>query len=72
MNKKYACLPYLKFSDPLPEPHLFFYLAYFRFCNCWISSHGLKQRRPQVKMSPIGKVPTVNSYNTFQKRAQQG
>ena len=21
------CLPYLKFSDPLPETHLFFYLA---------------------------------------------
>ena len=24
--KKYVCLPYLKFSDPLPET-LFFYLA---------------------------------------------
>ena len=23
--KKYVCLPYLKFSDPLPETHLFFY-----------------------------------------------
>ena len=21
------CIPYLKFSDPLPETHLFFYLA---------------------------------------------
>ena len=27
-NKKiYVCLPYLKFSDPLPEKQLFFYLA---------------------------------------------
>ena len=25
--KKYKCLPYLKFSDLLPETHLFFYLA---------------------------------------------
>ena len=25
------CLPYLKFSDPLPETHLFFYLALFKF-----------------------------------------
>ena len=23
--KKYVCLPYLKFSDLLPETHLFFY-----------------------------------------------
>ena len=23
-KKKYLCLPYLKFSDPLPETHLFF------------------------------------------------
>ena len=26
--KKYVCLPYLKFSDPLPETHFFFYLAF--------------------------------------------
>ena len=25
--KKYVCLPYLKFSDPLPKTHLLFYLA---------------------------------------------
>ena len=25
--KKYVCLPFLKISDPLPETHLFFYLA---------------------------------------------
>ena len=25
--KNYVCLPYLKFSDLLPEAHLFFYLA---------------------------------------------
>ena len=24
----YVCLPYLIFSDPFPETHLFFYLAY--------------------------------------------
>ena len=24
MNKKIVCLPYLNFSDPLPETHLFF------------------------------------------------
>ena len=28
VKKKYVCLPYLKFSDPLPETHLFFYLVY--------------------------------------------
>ena len=26
IKKKYVCLPYLKFADPLPETHLF-YLA---------------------------------------------
>ena len=26
-KKKYVCLPYLKFSDLLPETHLLFYLA---------------------------------------------
>ena len=26
-QKRYVCLPYLKFSDPLPETHLFLYLA---------------------------------------------
>ena len=26
-EKKNVCLPYLKFSDPLPETHLFFYLG---------------------------------------------
>ena len=26
-KKKKMCLPYLKFSDPLPETHLFLYLA---------------------------------------------
>ena len=26
-TKNYVCLPYLKFSDPLPEKHLFFYLV---------------------------------------------
>ena len=26
-QKKYVCLLYLKFSDPLPETHLFFYFA---------------------------------------------
>ena len=26
-RQKYVCLPYLKFSDLLPETHLFFYLA---------------------------------------------
>ena len=26
-EKKYVCLPYLKFSDPLPETYLFFYFA---------------------------------------------
>ena len=25
--KKYEYLPYLKFSDQLPETHIFFYLA---------------------------------------------
>ena len=25
--KKYVCLPYLKFSDLLPETHIFFHLA---------------------------------------------
>ena len=24
IKKKYLCLPYLKFSDPLPDTHLFF------------------------------------------------
>ena len=28
--KKYVGLPYLKFSDPLPETHLLFYLAFKR------------------------------------------
>ena len=27
MKKIYVCLPFLKFSDPLPETHLFVYLA---------------------------------------------
>ena len=27
--KKYVCLPYLEFLDPLSETHLFFYLALF-------------------------------------------
>ena len=26
-KKKHVCLPYLKFSDMLPETHSFFYLA---------------------------------------------
>ena len=26
LNKKYVCLPYLKFSDLLPETHLFFFI----------------------------------------------
>ena len=26
IKKKYVCLPYLKFSDPLPETHIFFIL----------------------------------------------
>ena len=26
-KKKYVCLPYLNFLKPLPETHLFFYLA---------------------------------------------
>ena len=30
-KKKIVCLPYLKFSDLLPETHLFFYLA---SCGC--------------------------------------
>ena len=25
--KKYVCLPYLKFLDPLPETQIYFYLA---------------------------------------------
>ena len=25
INEKIVCLPYLKFSDPLPETHLFFF-----------------------------------------------
>ena len=28
-QKKNMCLPYLKFSDPLPETHLFLYLALY-------------------------------------------
>ena len=24
INRKYVCLPYLKFADPLPKTHLFF------------------------------------------------
>ena len=31
-QKKNVCLPYLKFSDPLPETHLFFYLAIAALC----------------------------------------
>ena len=27
ITKKYVCLPYLQFSDQLPETRLFFYLA---------------------------------------------
>ena len=35
--KKYVCLPYLKFSDPLPESHLFFYLALGVYSsNAWL------------------------------------
>ena len=30
ITKKYVCLPYLKFSDLLPETHLFFYLALYK------------------------------------------
>ena len=26
LSKKYVCLPYLKFSDPLPETFLFFFI----------------------------------------------
>ena len=26
-ERRYVCLPYLKFSDLLPETHLMFYLA---------------------------------------------
>ena len=33
-RKKYVCLPYLKFSDPLPETHFFFYLALWEFWKC--------------------------------------
>ena len=29
-NKCVPTVPYLKFSDPLPETHLFFYLASFK------------------------------------------
>ena len=32
-KKKYVCLPKLKFSDPLPETHLFFYLALVLTCQ---------------------------------------
>ena len=32
-QKKNVCLPYLKFSDPLPETHLFFYLALLLSCS---------------------------------------
>ena len=31
IKTKYVCLPYLKFSDLLPETHLFFYLALLRY-----------------------------------------
>ena len=31
--KKYVCLPFLKLSDPLPETHLFFYLALLHMRN---------------------------------------
>ena len=31
--KKYVFLPYLKFSDPLPETHLFCYLALLIWVN---------------------------------------
>ena len=29
-KKKYVCLPYLKFLDPLSETHFFIYLAYHK------------------------------------------
>ena len=31
---KYVCLPYLKFSDTLPETHLFFYFGLMVVSEC--------------------------------------
>ena len=39
------CLPYLKFSDPLPETHLFFYLAF----NIW--TYVLKGERDKAAVN---------------------
>ena len=33
LNKKYVCLPYLKFSDLLPETHLYFIWPYYLDIN---------------------------------------
>ena len=32
--KRYVCRPYLKFSDPLPETHLYFHLVYLELLKC--------------------------------------
>ena len=44
------CLPYLKFSEPLPETHLFFYLAHVdrngmmrKFCDWKIKHNDVKR-----------------------------
>ena len=37
------CLPYIKFSDLLPETHLFFYLALF-----WFSFEGVEEELASI------------------------
>ena len=32
-EKKYVCLPYLKFSDPLPKTYLFFLFGLMQICE---------------------------------------
>ena len=36
-KKRYVCLPYLKFSDLLPETDLFFHLALFEIPSTQLS-----------------------------------
>ena len=66
-EKNYVCLPYQIFSDPLPETHLFFYLAsfgYFSYRQAQASvlegvsklhKLGVKTKRPEDYFAEMAK-----------------
>ena len=66
------CLPYLKFSEPLPETHLFFYLALANSADpaemlCFVAFCLGLHSLPEFPVYKALKLQTVffkNGYNT--------